>query len=157
MEDEAGILPGGTTNAERLRSLTGEPRRLYALATAYHTAYVMGMLCAALLRPTRSRPSATWPDYAGLEEIVSNGELTIDQSDVVRVLATLPRAEHARLSGFGLDLTIAQAARRRQYGELDELLRRVGESGYPNSPLVTHAKELLVRLALGLSQRAAVP
>ena len=52
-EDSTGILPCGNTKADRLGRLQGEERVRYAFGTAYHTAYVMGFLCAASLRPNR--------------------------------------------------------------------------------------------------------
>ena len=56
VEDQAGVLPCGNINLARLAKLEGEARARYALATAYHTAYVMGFLCAASLRPGRAPP-----------------------------------------------------------------------------------------------------
>jgi hypothetical protein len=150
-EDEAGILPGGTTDPERLHSLTGDARRSYALATSYHTAYVMGMLCAASLRPVRSRSRPAGGEGA------FDGEVPIEQPDVERVLARLSDAERKEVASFRLDLAIAGAARRRQYDALAELLRRADEAGSPTSLLRAHAEELLVRLAAGLSSRTAAP
>jgi hypothetical protein len=156
VEDEAGIVPGGTTNGNRLRSLTGRPRRLYALATSYHTAYVMGMLFAASLRPMNVQSCSIRSACADLDETILEAELAVDQSDVQRVLATLSTSEYRELGAFRLDLAISQAVRRGQYGPCAELMRRLDESGYAASPLVMHAKELLVRLALGLSPRTRV-
>ena len=153
VEDEAGILPGGTTKPERLRTLTGRPRRLYALATAYHTAYVMGMLCAASLRSIGSRSSSTRPRSPGLDELDLDGELALDHPDVLQVLATLSPAERDETRAFCCDLAIARAVRLRRYGPLAELLSRLDDTGYATSRLVVHAKELLVRLAAGLSSR----
>jgi hypothetical protein len=154
VEDEAGLLPGGTTNPERLRNMTDQPRRLYAIATSYHTAYVMGMLCASLLRPIRSRPTPVRRNNCSdLDDIIFDGDLTLDQPDVRQVLATLAPHEYDKLGAFRLDLAIAQAVRRGQYGPLAELVRRIDASGCATSSLVTHAKALLLRLALGLSPR----
>src|SRR5262249_15632631 len=57
VEDKAGFLPASSTRLERLNKLQGGDRTGYLLATAYHTAYVMGLLCAAALQPGRSPPS----------------------------------------------------------------------------------------------------
>jgi len=49
VEDAAGFLPAPIIKVDRYRSLTGEARSRYVLATTYHTAYVMGLLCACIL------------------------------------------------------------------------------------------------------------
>jgi hypothetical protein len=155
VEDEAGLLPGGTTSVDRLASLEGEPRRLYALATAYHTAYVMGMLCAVWSEPAGGRVPLTPTRSPDVDELIADNGFAIEHRDVARVLSTLSDSEYAELGAFRLDLVVAQAVRNRQFGPLAELVRRVAASGYPTSPLLKHAEELLVRLALGLSSRAA--
>jgi len=155
VEDEAGLLPGGTTNADRLHTLTGERRRLYALATAYHTAYVMGILCAASLRPRRRAPSPIHPKLLDRVDSVDEGGLAVEQPHVREALSALPRWHYERLAAFRLDLAIAQAVRHRRYQQLAELVTCVDESGRGASVLLVQAKELLVRLALGLSPRIA--
>jgi hypothetical protein len=49
VEDKAGFLPSPGTRLDRLNTLQGDERTDYLLATAYHTAYVMGLLSAAAL------------------------------------------------------------------------------------------------------------
>src|SRR6202043_3161647 len=56
-EDDNGILPAPGTR-RRLDALDGEARADYRLASGYHTAYVMGLLCAAALHPGRAPPAA---------------------------------------------------------------------------------------------------
>jgi hypothetical protein len=60
-EDQAGFLPGPDFSAAKLRSLPTDRRARYKLVTSYHTALVMGFLCAAALRPGRTPPAAV-PD-----------------------------------------------------------------------------------------------
>jgi hypothetical protein len=149
VEDRAGLLPGGTTNAERLRSLDGDRRRRYALGTAYHTAYVMGMLCAASLRPGRG-PSAS-PGVEADElrvpaDVVSH--IAVDQVDVVAALARLSEEEIGAIAPFLLDGTVAQALRTQAYGRLADLLRAARASGYPGTELTHQAGALLGRVAL---------
>src|SRR5262249_28280092 len=57
VEDAVGFLPSHGTRIERLNKLQGEERTNYLVATAYHTAYVMGLVCAASLRPRRAPPA----------------------------------------------------------------------------------------------------
>ena len=58
VEDRAGFLPSTSTRLERANLLQGDDRAKYLLATAYHTAYVMGLLCAVTLQPHRAPPKA---------------------------------------------------------------------------------------------------
>ena len=149
VEDRAGLLPGGTTNAERLRGMDGERRRRYALGTAYHTAYVMGMLCAVSLRPGRA-PSAS-PGGVADEEPVPVGvvrHIMVDQPDVVAALARLSEQELEAVAPFLLDVTVAQAIRTQAYGRLADLLRAVSASGWPGTELTRQAAALLGRVAL---------
>jgi hypothetical protein len=156
VEDEAGLLPGGTTNVARLRSYAGDRRKRYALGTAYHTAYVMGMLCAVSLRQGRgpSMNVAAAPEDAPLSRAITD-TITIDQPDVQAVLAQLSAQELDAIAWFRLDLAIAQAVRTREYGRLADLLRAVHELGYANSPLRLQAAELLNRLALAVAHPRA--
>src|SRR5262249_36406125 len=49
VEDEVGVLPSVRTRRERLNKLHGDEKTRYAFATGYHTALVMGLLCAVSL------------------------------------------------------------------------------------------------------------
>jgi len=153
-EDKAGLLPGGTTNPARLRSLSGDRRRNYAIGTAYHTAYVMGILCAVSLRRGRApsnRLARSDTDQSLPSEI---GEvLVIDQPDVQTALAHLSDGERDAIASFLVDLEVARAMRTRDYGRLANLLRAVHAIGYPSSPLRTQAVDLLNRLVLAAGAR----
>ena len=58
VEDELGFLPGSTFDYARYQTLTGDERSRFALMTSYHTAYVMGFLCAVALRHGCAPPAA---------------------------------------------------------------------------------------------------
>jgi hypothetical protein len=58
VEDGLGFLPGSTFDPGRYEALEGAERMRYALMTSYHTAYVMGYLCAAALRQGCAPPAA---------------------------------------------------------------------------------------------------
>ena len=57
VEDVVGFLPASLTRLDRYNSLSEDKRSRYAMATVYHTAYVMGLLCAASLKYRRIPPS----------------------------------------------------------------------------------------------------
>jgi hypothetical protein len=61
VEDQIGFLPGSAFNLERYHILTGEKRKQFALVTSYHTAFVMGFLCAAALKRGRTPPASVPP------------------------------------------------------------------------------------------------
>jgi hypothetical protein len=50
VEDELGFLPGLAFDRERYERTPDAERVRFALSTCYHTVFVMGFLCAALLR-----------------------------------------------------------------------------------------------------------
>lgn len=51
VEDRAGFLPSPMTRVDRYEALAPEERPRYALATAYHGVFTMGLLCALSLHP----------------------------------------------------------------------------------------------------------
>ena len=57
VEDSVGFLPGVTFDFARYQALAGEERSRFALVTSYHTAYVMGYLCAVALRQGCAPPA----------------------------------------------------------------------------------------------------
>lgn len=61
VEDEAGFLPSPSTKLQRLNELKGDERSNYLLATVYHTAYVMGLVCAVALSREKRRPPKSHP------------------------------------------------------------------------------------------------
>jgi hypothetical protein len=127
VEDEAGFLPSQGTRLDRLAALDGAERADYLLATAYHTAYVMGLLCAAALQPGRTPPS----------EIHENGNARGSASAIMEFIARDDRRPHwcddfDRLSGRRRDMLaglLLNIALRRKVGQRDfhavhELLER---------------------------------
>lgn len=56
-EDKWGFLPGRAFDSAHYHAAVGEDRSRYARTTSYHTSYVMGFLCAAVLREGCAPPS----------------------------------------------------------------------------------------------------
>jgi hypothetical protein len=148
LEDQAGFLPSASTRPDRLALLQGDERARYLLATAYHTAYVMGLLCAVALQPDRAPPTGIKAPSArpGVGD------------QLVKRLDDGPRAhwrdEFDRLSGPERDglarmlLTIGfrRSLLRRDVKELHALLRIGDAAGLTDMPAASHAAELLTRL-----------
>lgn len=61
VEDRLGFLPGLTFDFPRYQASAGDDRLRFALATSYHTAYMMGFLCAVSLRQGCMPPAAVPP------------------------------------------------------------------------------------------------
>lgn len=148
VEDQAGVLPCGNVNLARLAKLEGEARARYALGAAYHTAYVMGFLCAASLRPGRAPPARIVghrferPCLARLLAHVDD-----DQGHWRPEFTRLPADEQRALAPFVLDVAIAQNCRRRDYEAVAEILSIACEFGLAGSPMSRQAFELLERIA----------
>jgi hypothetical protein len=148
IEDAIGVLPGGTTRVDRLDRLQGKEKDLYVLGTAYHTAYVTGLVCAASLRPKRAPPvSITGPRFDArlLDRLIASVER--DQGHWQGEFLKLARSEQEALGSFLLDLVIAQKCRKHDYRAVSELLVEAGKAGLARSPLCGQAAELLGRLA----------
>ena len=156
VEDEVGVLPSVRTKTERLNELEGEDRTKYAYATAYHTALVMGLLCAVALR-RGTLPPAELPDAMVDRGLI--GELSSfidqDQGHWQPVFDALPRSERSMLAPFLLDTALAQKFRTRNYDAANRLLGIAKRYGMGQSPLSVQASEMLDRL-VAFSMRADV-
>jgi hypothetical protein len=148
VEDQVGLLPCGNINQNRLTQLEGEERARYALGTAYHTAYVMGFLCAATLRPGRSPPTRiVGPLYVRsfLDRLLAY--VDDDQGHWQPVFAGLTGQEQQVLTPFILDIAVMQSCRRRDYQAVSEILSLASEQPIAGSAMCRQAAELLERIA----------
>ena len=149
VEDRVGVLPSGTTISARLKRLEGDQKTQYAFGTAYHTAYVMGMICATLLRDGRT-PPASVPSRKKNPSLVAEilEYTTTDQGHWQPELSKLSPGQQAAVLPLVLDLAIVQTSRRREYDRLAELLSLAHRNGLATSPMCGQAAELLERLAV---------
>ncbi len=163
VEDEVGFLPALGIDLERYGSLRGKVRTRYALASAYHTAYVMGILCATALRPRCAPPfrvraaqdhrdaAEAFPeignrDGAGPRWWTSFNELAPRQRDA--------------LAPMLVAVAVRRAVVRKDVGELHSVLRRAASHDLLGGPVPTQASEFLMRAqALGtlLAREPATP
>jgi hypothetical protein len=147
VEDHAGALPGVTTRMDRLEQLAGSEKTRYALGTAYHTAYVMGFLCAASLREGRAPPARIAGrcfDEGFVDHLLAT--LDRDQGHWQPELQALSKAEQHALCPLLLDLALVQKCRKHDYGAVSELLALAHQHGLSGSPLCGQSAELLERL-----------
>ena len=151
VEDAAGFLPCAATRIERLNKLQGDERANYLLATIYHTAYVMGLICAAALRPGRAPPArvprAKWQRGATeliLRHLGTEGSSAHWRAEIDRLRAR----ERDALAAFVLAVALRSKVRVRDFEAVRDLLRMAYELGLANSPASSQAAEMLNRLAL---------
>jgi hypothetical protein len=146
--DQVGVLPCGNINLDRLAKLEGEERARYALGTAYHTAYVMGFLCAAALRPG-TVPPAKIAGQSFEKACLSRLLHYVDdaQGHWQAEFSSLQDKEQLILTPLILDLAIMQKCRRHDYEALREILSLAYNYNIASSPMCRQATELLERIA----------
>ena len=148
IEDQVGVLPCGNVNLAHLAQLEGEERARYALGTAYHTAYVMGFLCAASLRPGRAPPvTIAGPQFDAtcLSRLMRHFD--DDRGHWRPEFLSLAEREQRALIPFVLDVAIMQNCRRRDYQAVSTILSLAYEYDVADSPMCRQAFELLERIA----------
>jgi hypothetical protein len=151
VEDEAGFLPTANISLERCRQLSGEDRSRYVLATSYHTAYVMGLLCAAALQGTYSPPSAVPRSRRATDALVELiGYLKEQSQDQhwMRTLAHLDSRQQRPLVPLLLSMGLRSAATARDLPAVQMLLRLAAGLDVVDLPPVRQGVELLDRARL---------
>ena len=174
VEDKAGFLPAPSTRLQRLNSLEGAERSAYLLATAYHTIYVMGLLCAAALQPARTPPAQVptgearcgnaaaivpflnqpGPSASQSADVRQTREPNVQQGHWWDEFQRLNAIERDAIAGLLLNVALRRKTVRRDFGELRDLLAAAHAAGLADSPAASQAAELLERLAL-LGRRLA--
>lgn len=151
VEDQAGFLPAPSTRLATLNRLEGDDRLDYLVATAYHTIYVMGLLCAVALQDGRT-PPATLPTMGGfpgcsdwlLQVIDADGKKTHWREEI----NLLNQAERDALAGFLFNVAIRRKIAARDFLGVHELLGKAYELGLANTPSSSQAAEMLGRIAI---------
>lgn len=151
VEDRAGFLPSPGTRLDRLNSLQGDERTNYLLATAYHTAYVMGLLCAAALQEGRTPPAkiSTRHSRPGSAKMV----LRFLDDDGPRqhwreTIEQLEDREQDAIAGLLMNIGLRRKVKQRDFGGLHQLLATGYQCGLANSPAASQAAEILERLSV---------
>ncbi len=150
VEDQAGFLPTPSTRVDEANARTGVERTQYLLATAYHTVYVMGLLCTMSLQPGFAPPAVLpvhdkKPGSAKriLEFIDADGKPAHWRDEFDRL--TVPQAD--ALSAFLLHIALRRKTASRDFGKLYDLLKVAHDLERADSPAASQAAELLERLA----------
>ena len=148
-EDQTGVLPA--PGREPHVAPPGGPGGDRFLATAYHTAYVMGLLCALALRPGQAPAAAPPRSVAGIDSMtrilaqLEDGE----PRPIWRIeFDRLGLAARGALARFVLAVALHRKAAKRDFVGLRELLKLASAEGFADIPLASQAAELLHRLGL---------
>lgn len=148
LEDKVGFLPAGRSASSQLLRLDGHDRTKCALATSYHTAYVMGMLCAVALGRGMASPfeiaGTTYPMslVGDLRALIPSTSAHWEQ-----VFAGLHPDEQAALAPFLLDVALMQASRRGDAAQMARLLQTAVTHGMADTTLCAQAAGLLTRMS----------
>jgi len=150
VEDRAGFLPSAGTSLNRLQELEGDERKTYLLATAHHTVYVMGMLCAAALRPGAAPPERL-PTRGSIPGSAERMLEFFDGADRNAYwweeFQQLAAAERDALAGLLLHIALRRKAARHEFDQVARLIGIAEELGLANSPMCTQSVEMLERFA----------
>jgi len=150
VEDQAGFLPAPITRLQRINELSGDRRTDYLYATAYHTIYVMGLLCAAALQTGRT-PPARIPSVPTMRGNAAK-LLVLFDSDRHRPhwqaeFERLSTAEQDALSGFLMNIALLRSTRKRDFSRVERILSAGHAMGLTDTPCASQAAEMLQRLA----------
>jgi hypothetical protein len=148
VEDEVGYLPSLSLSEERYRELEGFARTRYTVGEAYHTVYVMGLLCAALLQSgTAAAASDPVPSPGSGTALL--GELSSKEREPqwLSGAAGLDSGELDQLAPFLATAGLHRAITAGDLGRVRTILALCVEHDLPHSPSLLQAAELLQRVA----------
>lgn len=141
---------GVNVRLDRLNKLEGDERTNYLLATAYHTAYVMGLLCAVVLQPGRAPPSklrmrnsASGSGKTILHFLEADGRSTHWWEE----LDKLTDRECDSIAPLLLNMALRKKVKQRDFGAVHQLLTTAYALGLADNPAASQAAEMLERLA----------
>jgi hypothetical protein len=150
VEDQATFLPTPGTRLDELRALDGVERTRYLLATAYHTAYVMGLLCAAALRPGYAPPTTVPSDHrvpGAAKQLMQRLDGDGRFSHWCAHFQQLTEPEADALAIFLLNVALRRRVVRRDFGGVREILELAYELNLARIPSAGQSAEMLDRCA----------
>lgn len=147
LEDRVGFLPSGNGIPERFSRLEGTERTRYALAASYHTAYVMGMLCALSLRPGRACDTEVRRELVPLS-VMERLLDTIPVADTPwqRTFRNLDPCDQQALAPFLLDVALLDSTRSHDFGKAAGLLETAASCNIDSTVVCAQVRELIDRV-----------
>lgn len=150
VEDKATFLPTPGTRLDELRALDGVQRTHYLLATAYHTAYVMGLLCAAALRPGCGPPATIPPGHAApgaAKEILRRLDGDDRSAHWYGQFQQLTEREADALGIFLINVGLRRRTVARDFAGVREILQLAYDLNLAHIPSASQSAEMLDRCA----------
>lgn len=148
LEDRTGYLPSGNGIPERFHLLTGAERTKYALAASYHTAYVMGMLCALAVSPEHRPPQDITGPLVPATLIGSLLDmLPVADTPWQSTFRKLPELEQRALAPMLVHIGLLAKTRNHDLSGTAELLEVAARQGLADTPICAQVAELLQRIA----------
>jgi hypothetical protein len=150
VEDEVGFLPSLAIDGEGYERHPADARREYVTATTYHTAFVMGLLCAVALRRPETGPGPTDGRTAPPEAVaalLAELEDRETQPQWLKQLGRLPEEHQGALAPLVRDVALRRAARRLDLVALRRVLALSLEARITPSPAALQAARMVGRLA----------
>jgi hypothetical protein len=153
VEDQAGFLPTPATRISELNALEGVERKRYLIATAYHTAYVMGLVCAASLRNRACAPPTSIPVTKRIQGSAKQVMAALDAFDRQRPhwrveYEQLTEPEADSIAGFLVNVGLRRRIASRDFSGAREFLALAYDLHLANTPAVSQAAELLSRITV---------
>lgn len=145
-EDEVGVLPCGNFNPARLLELDGRDGARYARAISYHTALVMGLLCATAMLPGAVPPLAIEAQGAPFEWERFLELIPDRQTHWISVFQSCTVSEKRALAPMLGDIAVSAALRRRDYRGVWAAILEAERQGMTRSALQRSAAHLVQSL-----------
>ena len=157
VEDEVGVLPSLALDLHEYNELPAESRKNYVAAVAYHTAYVMGLVCASAIRaeafPQQSLSECDAPnDFA--DELIAILQREPRTPQWLKYVQTLQPPQRSACIPLMLDVAVRRALRKTQFGEAHELIAEAARRNVEPTRLCVQGAEMLNRLARAIRTEA---
>ena len=159
VEDEVGVLPSLALDLHEYNKLPESSRRSYVAAVAYHTAYVMGLLCASALR-AEAYPKGQYKK-GGSSQAFTRHLIDVLKSEPrtpqwLRYFESLPVSQQDACAPFLFDVALRRSLRKTRFGEAQALIAEAARANLVPTELCVQGAEMLNRLARAIRPEAAV-
>jgi hypothetical protein len=153
VEDLAGFLPAPAIRLDHYGSLSDSERTKYAIATTYHTAYVMGLLCSLLLLPGRAPPASVPRRHSARRQHSGHAVFQLvgrdgHQRHWLDSFARLTDGQQEALDSFMFIMCLRRAVTNRDLSLLQKNLLIGRDNDLLKGPAPQQALELLSRSCL---------
>ncbi len=146
-EDEAGVLPAPGLKPDLRREIAGPDPGRAALSAGYHTAYVMGLVCAATMASGRIPSGINGRARRGSTDLMLQWIEPAEAPPLWRrELERLPQAQRDSLAGLIFSIALRRKARQRDMGGVLALLAQAHGLGLTDRPVASQAAEMLDRV-----------